>query len=137
MRDQNFLTVAACLLAVTGFCIYQVNPKVGRHSKIKCESHCEKEYKKYCLNGFERYYVVDKDIVSCNCTWLYGGNRIEKCNARHSLHSLVFVIRVNYSLLVIKHLSTLCNNLSTESILENCIQTVHVLIGEAKCDQFL
>ena len=59
------------------------------------------------------------------------------CNARHSVHSLVSVIKVNCSLQVIKHLSTLCNNVSTESILEKCIQTVHVLIGEAKCVQFL
>ena len=29
------LIIAVLLLAVTGFCIYQVNPKVGHHSEIK------------------------------------------------------------------------------------------------------
>ena len=52
------------------------------------------------------------------------------CNARHSVHSLVSVIKVNCSLHVIKHLSTLYINFFTESILEKCIQTVHVLMGE-------
>ena len=59
------------------------------------------------------------------------------CNARNSVQSLVSVIKVNCSLHVIKHLSTLCNNFSTESIHEKCIQTVHVLIGEAKRIPFL
>ena len=34
--------------------------------------------KKYCLNGGDCYYLIDEDIVSCNCTWLYGGKRCEK-----------------------------------------------------------
>ena len=59
------------------------------------------------------------------------------CNARHSVHSLISVIKVSCSLQVIKHLSTLCNIFSTESILEKCIQAVHVLIGEAKCVQLV
>ena len=72
------LIVAASLLAATSFCIYQVNPKVGHHGEIKSESSCEKEYKKYCLNGGECYYLDDEDILGCNCTWLYGGKRCEK-----------------------------------------------------------
>ena len=40
------------------------------------------------------------------------------CKARHSVNSLVSVIEVNSSLHVIKHLSTLYKNFSTESILE-------------------
>ena len=70
---------AASLLAATGFCIYQVNSekKVGHHSVIKSDSPCEKEYKKYCLNAGECYYVVDEEIVAGNCTWLYGGQRCE------------------------------------------------------------
>ena len=77
---KTVLNVTALLLAATGFCIYQVNSeeKVGQHSEIKTESSCEKEYKKYCLNGGECYYLVDENIVSCNCTWLYGGERCEK-----------------------------------------------------------
>ena len=66
IKNVNF--VAALLLAAIGFCIYQVNSdkKVGHHSEIKSESHCEKEYKMYCLNGGECYYLVDDDFVACN-----------------------------------------------------------------------
>ena len=48
---ETVIIVEALLLAATGFCVYQVFPKVGQHSKIKSEGPCEKEYKKYCLNG--------------------------------------------------------------------------------------
>ena len=66
---KTVLIVAVSILAVTGFCIYQVKSKkkVGQHSEIKSESPCEKEYKKYCLNGGDCYYLVDEDIVA-NCT---------------------------------------------------------------------
>ena len=42
------LIVVVLLLAVTGFCIYQVKSekKVGHNSEIKSESPCEKEYTK-------------------------------------------------------------------------------------------
>ena len=48
-ESKTVLIVAALLLAATTFCIYQANSeeKVGRHSEIKSESPCEKEYKKY------------------------------------------------------------------------------------------
>ena len=74
------LIAAALLLAAIGFCIYQVNSdkKVGHNCEIKSESPCEKEYKKYCLNGGACCYLIDEDIVGCNCIWLYGGNRCEK-----------------------------------------------------------
>ena len=41
------IIVAALLLAVTGFCIYQekLEKKVEHHSEIKIENPCEKEYK--------------------------------------------------------------------------------------------
>ena len=74
---KTVLIDAALLLAATGFCIYQVNSerKVGHHSEIKSQSSCGKrEYKKYCLNGGKCYYLVDEDVVACNCTWFYGGN---------------------------------------------------------------
>ena len=74
---KTVIFVAASLLAVTGFCIYQVKPKVGRHSEIKTEGPCEKEYNKYCMNGGECFYLVDEDIVACNCTWMYGGKPCE------------------------------------------------------------
>ena len=66
--------VAALLLAATDFCIYQVSSgkKVGHHSQIESESLCEKEYRRYYLNGGECYYLVGEGIVTCNCTWLFG-----------------------------------------------------------------
>ena len=72
---KSVLYVAALLLAATGYCIYQLNSekKMGHHCEIKIESPCEKEYKKFCLNGGECYYLVDEDLVGCNCTWFYGG----------------------------------------------------------------
>ena len=42
---KTVLIVAALLLAATGFCIYQANPKLEQHREIKSESPCEKEYK--------------------------------------------------------------------------------------------
>ena len=75
---KTVLIVAVLLSAAAGFFTYQVNPKVGQHSEIKSESPCEKEYKKYCMNGGECYHLVDEDIVACNCIWLYGGKRCEK-----------------------------------------------------------
>ena len=42
---KTVIIVAALLLAATGFCIYQVKPKVGHHSEIKSEGPSEKEYK--------------------------------------------------------------------------------------------
>ena len=68
--------VAVLLLAAAGFYAYQVKSetKVGQHNEIKSESPCEKDYKKYCM----KFYVVDEDIVACNCTWLKGGRRCEK-----------------------------------------------------------
>ena len=75
---KTVLIVAVLLLAAAGFYTYQANPKVGQHSEIKSESPCEKGYKKYCMIRGECYYLVDEDIVGCNCTWLYGGKRCEK-----------------------------------------------------------
>ena len=51
---------------------------MGHHSEIKSEGPCKKEYRKYCMNGGECFYVVDEGIVACNCTWMYGGKRYEK-----------------------------------------------------------
>ena len=77
---KTVLIFAVLLLAAAGFHTYQVisETKVGQHSEIKSESPCEKEYKKYCLNGGECYYRVDEDFIACNCTWLNGGKRREK-----------------------------------------------------------
>ena len=51
---------------------------MGHHSKIKTQGPCENEYKEYCLNDGLYYYLVDEDIIGCNCTWLYGGKHCEK-----------------------------------------------------------
>ena len=58
--------VVVLLLAAAGFYRYQVNSetKVGQQSEIKIESPCEDEYKKYCMNGGESYYLVDEEIVA-------------------------------------------------------------------------
>ena len=77
-ETKAVLIVAVVLLAAAGFYTYQANTKVGQHSEIKSESSCKKENKNYCMNGGECYYLVDEDIVACNCTWLYGGKRCEK-----------------------------------------------------------
>ena len=37
--------------------------RVGHQSEIKSQGPCENEYKKYCLNGAECYYLVDEDFV--------------------------------------------------------------------------
>ena len=74
------VSISIILPVAASFCIYQAQTenKVGHHSKTKSQGPCENEYKKYCLNGGECYYLVDEDIVGCNCTWLYGGKRCEK-----------------------------------------------------------
>ena len=79
-ENKIVIFVAALLLAATGFCINQrkSEKKVGHHSEIKSESPCEKEYKKYCLNGGECYHLAEEDFVGYNCTWLYGGTRCER-----------------------------------------------------------
>ena len=65
------VSISLILLVAAIFCIYQAHTenKMGGHSEIKSESPCEKEYKKYCMNEGECYYLVDEDIVACNCTW--------------------------------------------------------------------
>ena len=74
------VSISLILLVAARFCIYQAQTenKVGHHIKIKSQGPCENEYKNYCLNGGECYYLVDEDFVGCNRTWLYGGKRCEK-----------------------------------------------------------
>ena len=81
MCETKAVVVSASLilLVAASFCKYQAHTenKVGQHKELKSEIPCEKEYKKYCVNGGECYHLVDEDIVACNCTWLYGGKRCE------------------------------------------------------------
>ena len=76
----DVVLISIVLLVAASFCIYQAQTenKLGNHSKINSQGPCENEYKKYCLNAGECYYLVDEDIVGCNCTWLYGRKRCEK-----------------------------------------------------------
>ena len=74
------VSMSMILLVAASLCMYQDHTEstVGHHSKIKSQDPCENEYKKYCLNGGESHYLVDEDILGCNCTWLYGRKRYEK-----------------------------------------------------------
>ena len=74
------VSLSLILLVPISFCICQAHTenKVGHHSGIKSQGPCENEYKKFCLNRGECYYLVDGDIVGCNCTLLYGGKRCQK-----------------------------------------------------------
>ena len=58
-------------------------------------------------------------------------------DAGHSLLSSVLLVEMNCPLQIIKVLSTLDNNFANEAVLEKCIQTVHVLVVETECIQFL
>ena len=74
------VSISLISLVAASFCIYHAHTenKVGHHIKIKFLGPCENEYKKYCLDGDELYYLVDEDFVGCNSTWLCGGERCEK-----------------------------------------------------------
>ena len=77
-KQAVVISISIILLVAASFCLHQAETeiKVGHHSKS--QGPCENEYNKYCLNGGECYYLVDEDIVGCNCAWLYGGRRCEK-----------------------------------------------------------
>ena len=66
------VSISLILLVAARICIYQAHTEneVGHCSKIKSQGLCENEYKKFCLNGGECFYLVDEDIVGYNCTWL-------------------------------------------------------------------
>ena len=70
-------SVRLILMVTASFCMYWVylEKKVGQYSEIKIQNPGENEYKKYCSNGGESYYLIDEDIVGCNCTWFYGGKQ--------------------------------------------------------------
>ena len=74
------ISISIILLVAASFCIYQAHTekKMRHHSGINSQGPCGNQYKKYCLNGGECHYLVDEDIVGCNCTGLYAGKRCEK-----------------------------------------------------------
>ena len=73
------VSISLILIVAATFCIDQAHTeiKVGHHSKIKSHGPCENEYRKSCLNGRNCYYLVDDDIVVCNCTWMYGESDVK------------------------------------------------------------
>ena len=58
-------------------------------------------------------------------------------DAGHSVDSSVPLIKIDCSLQINKHLTYLDYKISTESILEQCIETVHLMICETQRVQFL
>ena len=82
MRETKRVVVSITIISLVAasFAIYQAHTetKARHHSRIKNQCHSENEYKKFSLNGGECFYLVDKDILGCNCTWLNGGKRCEK-----------------------------------------------------------
>ena len=65
------VSLSLILLVAATLCIYQEHTEneMRHHSIIKIQCPCENEYKKYCLDGGKCYYVIDADIIVCNCTW--------------------------------------------------------------------
>ena len=58
-------------------------------------------------------------------------------DAGNSVHSSVLLVEMNCFLQIIKELSFLENIFVTETVLQKCIQTVHVLVVETESIQFL
>ena len=54
------------------------------------------------------------------------------CNTGHFVHPSVSLAKGDCPLHIVKHIFTLCNNFSDESVLKQGIKTAHVLIGEKK-----
>ena len=81
MRDENSSSVRLPNFTGNSLFLHVLGlsrGKVGQYSEIKFQNACENEYKKYCLNGGECYYLSEEDIVGCKCTWFYGGKRCGK-----------------------------------------------------------
>ena len=58
-------------------------------------------------------------------------------DAGRFVHSSVLVVEMSCLMHIIEKLSTLDNKFATEAVLEKCLQTVHVLVVETECVQFL
>ena len=72
------VSLSKSLLVAASLYICQVSTnaekKLGNHQEIKSQSPCENQYKKFCLNGGESYYLVEEIFVGCIGTRLCGEN---------------------------------------------------------------
>ena len=77
-NKTTLLSVCLILLLTASFCLYQVYPekKVGQHSEIRNKFLAKTSAR--TLNVFKCFYLVDEEIVGCNCTCLDGGKPCEK-----------------------------------------------------------
>ena len=81
--------------------------------------------------GMRRFSIVER--AQQKCLVLFPQDFLI-CDARYSPVSL---IKIYCSLHIIKHLTRFDNNVSIESLLEKCIETVRVLVVETERIQFL
>ena len=58
-------------------------------------------------------------------------------DAGHSVNSSVLVVEMNCLLQIFKEWSILDKKIATEAVVENCIQTVQVLVVATESNQFL
>ena len=58
-------------------------------------------------------------------------------DAGQSVLSSVLLVEMNGPLQIVKEFSTLDNNFVTQAVLEKYMHTVHVLVVETECIQFL
>ena len=65
------VSLSLSLLVAATFFFYQAHREKSG-TPLRNQSLCKIEYRKFCLNGGESNYLVDEDIVGCNCTSLYG-----------------------------------------------------------------
>ena len=59
------------------------------------------------------------------------------CKTRHFVQPSVSLVKRECSLHIFKHNFTLCKNFAIEAVLEQGIETVHMLIGETKSIQLM
>ena len=103
------------------------------------------------INSNSNLHFLTCWILSANtdplvCVGLALWKELNHCFLSFFLESLSFAMlgilstplfEMNCPLQIIKELSTLENNFATETVLEKCVQTVHVLVVETECIQFL
>ena len=74
MCDIKFFLMPVCLilLVTASICTYRVFPdkkKLRQYSEVNKQIPSEIEYKDYCLNSGECYYLINEVFDGCICTW--------------------------------------------------------------------